>query len=138
VKWSSRIKAVELGLGLGMAAAVIWILLSLMLSIAFFSWAGRPQAGSRLLALLAEDISLLLSLSLVGFISGTLLSSGRWMVSILATMVAVAFRIAVLVIASVPDPPWRAWPEAAIHLGAVVGAVVACALCFRLGKIIIP
>jgi hypothetical protein len=138
MKWGNRIKAVELGLGLGMAAAVIWILLSLILSIGFFSWLDEGQGGSRFLALLAEVVGLLLSLLVVGFISGSLLSTGRWMVSIMATLVAVAFRVAVLIIAAVPDPPWRAWPEAVIHLAALVGAVFIGAWGFRLGKIIIP
>jgi hypothetical protein len=130
-----RIKVVELGLGLGVAAFLGWSLLGLAFLLPLMELELEPGAlGTRLLVAACQDVSLLVSMLLLGLLSGALITTGRWVIGSLAAGVALTFRLAVPWVTGDPDAPWLDWLGAGLHLVFVLSGIPLFAWAFGISR----
>jgi hypothetical protein len=135
VRWPAKIKVVEFGVGLGVAAFLGWSILGLAFMLPLLELDLEPGAlTTRLLVTCCQDLSLVLSMFLCGLLAGALLVTGRWAIAITATVLAAAFRAGVLLATGEPDTPWRDWAQGGLHLVFLVLSVGAFAWGFGLAS----
>ena len=133
MRWPVGIKLVEFGLGLGVAAFLGWSILGLAFTLPLLGLGLEPGASStRLLVAACQDLSLALSMLLAGLLAGAFLLRGRWVVGVTAGLVALAFRVGLLVVTGEPDAFWRDGLQIGVHLGFLVASVLLFAWGFAL------
>lgn len=111
----------EIGLGLGMAACLLWTLLDAVGMAALLRLGLEPGALAVALVTAAHLLSLWLSVGLASLLAGIMLVSARAALGIAIVGVAVGFRAAVYLLAETLDPPWRSLPEGlALALGVAI------------------
>ncbi|NMB75798.1 MAG: hypothetical protein GYA21_11815 [Myxococcales bacterium] len=104
-------RRLEIGLGLGMAACLLWTLLEAVGMAALLRLGLSPGTLAVALVTGIRLLSLWLSVGLASLLLGVMLVSARPALGVAIVGVAVGFRAAVYFLAGTLDPPWRSLPE---------------------------
>lgn len=117
----------EIGLGLGMAACLLWTLLDAVGMAVLLRLGLEPGRLALTLVTATRLLSLWLSVGLASLVAGIMLVAARSALGIAIVGVTVGFRVAVYFLAGTLDPPWRSFPEG---LALLVGVVISFLLSF--------
>lgn len=127
-------RRIEIGLGLGMAACLLWTLLDAVGMTALLRLGLEPGPLAVAWVTAAHLLSLWLAVGLSSLAAGVLLVGAGVSLALTIVGVAVGFRAAVYLLAGTLDPPWRSLPEALALLAGAAVALLASIGCLRLGS----
>lgn len=113
-------RRLEIGLGLGMAACLLWTLLDAVGMAALLRLGLPPGKLAIALVTTTRLLSLWLSVGLASLVAGIMLVSAPAVLGMAIVGVAVGFRAAVYLLAGTLDPPWRSLSEGLVLAAGVV------------------